>query len=280
MFTKHNILLFFGTLLALSLFFFFFISPIPAPWVPSGRLILAVRAVPSPSADFTLLLGIDNIELYKAGGGTEKVTVRTRRVTLEPGSDALALVLDASVPPGNYSGFGFLLTSPELRNSWQEEEAPTYMSLVGDTVRMNSPFHIEKDVTSAIVLAFETLTAIHEKDGVKLYLPVIQTETRFNATPSLEDESAIHIQGGSIEHSATFGMDWDGRMRYNFRASAVESEPKENPQVQVDVPSTDTDTLLIDDETASTTTSSTTTPIEETNDNETQKVEEKGEVEN
>jgi len=267
----------------LSLVFFYFISPIPAPWFPSGRLILAVRAVPSPSADFAVLLGIDNIELYKVDGGTEMVTVRTRRVTLEPGSDALALVLDASVPTGNYSGVGFLLTSPELRNSWQEDEAPTYMSLVGGTIRLDSPYHIEKDVTSTIVLAFETLPAIHEKDGAKLYLPVIQTETRFNATPFLEDESAIHIQGGVIEHSATFGMDWDGRMRYNFRAQSVEPETTEN---LVEAPPADID-MTVSDETNTATTSSTTpteeidtdTPQEEDEDeDEDEEAEEKNEI--
>ncbi|KKS30655.1 MAG: hypothetical protein UV60_C0006G0018 [Parcubacteria group bacterium GW2011_GWA2_43_11] len=279
MLTKQNLALFFGTLFVLATLFFFFIFPVTPPWQTSGRLVLAVRAVPGPTADFTLLLGVDNIELYKADGGTEKVTVRVRRVTLVPGSDALAVVLDASVPTGNYSGFGFILTSPELRNSWQEDEAPTHMSLVGDTVRLDSPYHIEKDVTSTIVLAFDTLTSIHEKDGAQLFLPVIQIETRFNATPLPEEESTIHIQGGIIEHSATYGMDWDGRMRYNFRAPAVESEPTENLQVEFPTDTaTDIDILAVPDDSA--TTSTTTLTAEETNENDIQKVEEKEEEEN
>src|SRR3989339_607118 len=136
MLTKQNTILFLGTLMLLSLVFFFFVSPLTPPWMPSGRLVLAVRAVPLSEADRTLLLGIDDVLLYKADGGIEKVTVRARRVTLEPTSDTMTLVLDTNVAVGNYSGFGFTLTSPELRNSSQGDEAPTYITLAGDTVRL------------------------------------------------------------------------------------------------------------------------------------------------
>lgn len=256
----------------LSTLFFFFVSPFTPPWEPSGRLILAVRASPSASADLTLLLGIDNVELYRRDGGTQKVTVRSRRVTLEPGNDDLALVLDTQVPVGDYSGFGFKLTSPELRNPWQEDEAPGHISLVGDAVRLDSSYHIDEGVTSAIILAFETLTAIHEKDDTQLYLPVIQIETRSNADASIENEKAIQIQGGRIEHSATYGMDWDGRMRFNFRA-----RKQVEPTSSEILPETPLEDIVDVQEEETSTTTATSTP--QTDEGETLESETDGEIE-
>lgn len=234
MFTKQNILLFFGTLLVLSVLFYLFIIPTTTPpWEATGRLVLAVRTVPGDTADTTMYLGIDDVELYSADGTSKKATVLSRRMELIPGSDSLKLVLDTSVPVGNYIGFGFVLKSPELRNSWELDEAPTTISLVGDTVRLESPYTIEEDVTTAVILSFETLQAVHESNTAKQYLPVIQIETRSKAsTIILDTEETVQIEGGTIQNSATYGMDWNGKMKYNFRASpqGVEEIETEIPQ--------------------------------------------------
>lgn len=265
MFTRQNLLIFLGTLGVLFLLFYIFILPSTPPWEPSGRLVLAVRTVPGVTEDLIMFLGVDNVELYTIEGKTEKVTVLSRRIELVPGSDTLALVLDTNVPQGSYSGFGFTLKSPELRNSWQEEESPISVSLVEESVRLDTSYTVEEDITTAVILSFETIQAIHEKDGTKLYLPVIQIETRQDATVLPEDGETIQIQGGNIQSSTMFGMDWDGRMRNNFRAkpqaiedpTVEELQPEVVPQVEIETPS------LLDESLESSTTSSSSVTTKE-----------------
>jgi hypothetical protein len=212
-------------------FLFFIITSSAKPWEARGQVVLAVRATSlvDPNAS-TFGIGIDNVELYHTDTSKEKITVRTRRITLDPRNNTFEIVLNDTVPVGTYSGFGFTLKSPEIRNNWEEDIAPKHVTLLHEHVTISSPFHVEKDKTSALLLVFETHEAIHDKEGTQLYLPVIQVETRFDTTaPNSENQFDV-VQGGIIESSATYGMDWDGLMHFNFRAKSVEEETTEIPQ--------------------------------------------------
>jgi hypothetical protein len=226
MFQKRTLIHTLAVFLFLVMLFFIFKST-AKPWEASGHLILAVHAVPFDTADATVSLGIDDIELYHTDGSREKFSVRTRRVTLDPKSTVLEIVLNDTVPVGTYSGFGFTLKSPEIRNSWEEDTAPTPVSLPGERVVLMSPFHIEEDTTSALILAFETFQAIHEDGGIKVFLPVMQIETRFDTELVFTEDQRATLHGGTIESNATYGMDWDYTMRFNFRARPTRDEAKQ-----------------------------------------------------
>jgi hypothetical protein len=205
------------------------------PWEAGGRLVLAVRTVPGIPSEIRMGLGIDNVVLLAKDGDERKITLRTKRFMLVSGSDQIEILLDVIAPVGEYTGLAFTLTSPELRNDWQEDTAPTSISLRGELVQLTSPFHIEEDKTSAIVLGFETFQALYEKDGKELLLPVIQVETRSNSTVTTNEDGRVTIQDGSIEHSGTYGMGWDGIMHYNVRAQREESQTTEGTPEEVEI---------------------------------------------
>ncbi len=218
MLNKRRITFLIGLVFALIIFNYAFKQTATTPpWESSGRLVLAIHATPFLKSEMTLGLGIDNVRLYKKDGSVKKVTILTRRILLDPKSNNMKIFLDTDVPADNYSGFGFTLKSPELRNAWQQEEAPSHVSLAGENIRLKTQYKIEENKTTAIILAFETLQAIHEINENLIYLPVVQIETRFNPNISIIKDSA-KITGGKIQNISTFGMDTDGRMRYNFRA--------------------------------------------------------------
>jgi hypothetical protein len=206
--------------------------PGAAPWVPTGRLVVAVRAVPYTDTDLTLGLGIDNMALSAIDDRTQ-VSVLTRRVQFDPKSEATTILLDTSVRAREYTGFSFLLSSPELRNPTQGDTAPESVSLVHDNVAFPIPYTVVAGETTVILLSFETIQAMHESDKGKQYLPVVQGETRHGGSVGTSESGVTRIENGTISGSATYGMDWDGRMRLNFRASAVQTQATTTPIVPV-----------------------------------------------
>jgi hypothetical protein len=201
------------------------------------------------------------MELFRSDGTSEQVTIRTRRVLLTPGSDELTLVLDTEVPTGSYTGFGFTIKSPEIRNPWQEDKAPEPILLTHDHMKLSVPFVVQKDSTAAIILALETMQAIHTKDETQFYLPVVQIETRTGVVVESENDTTYAtVSGGEIQNSSTFGMDWNGRTRFNYREkeSTLNAEPT-TQTVPIEETLKHRDSASIDVETSATTSVATST---------------------
>jgi hypothetical protein len=201
-----------------------YFAPGLTPWVPTGRLVVAVRAVPYLESDLTLTLGLDTMTLLQEENATQ-VSVLTRRVLFDPKSDAITVLLDTGVRAGAYTGFSVMLTSPELRNPWQGDVAPKSVSLLQEAVAFPIPYTVIEHETTVVLLSFETLQALHEQDGRTEYLPVVQAETRHGGSVGTSEVGDVRIEGGAISGSVTYGMDWDGRMRHNFRAGLNRPEP-------------------------------------------------------
>jgi hypothetical protein len=125
---------------------------------------------------------------------------------------------------GDYSGFSFTLKSPSLTNPWQDDEAPEGITIPGERVSLMSPYVVRENETTTIILNVETVQALHEKDGMQIYLPVVQIETR-NGSDASVSATMVQIRGGEITSSATYGMTWEGTMRYNFRERTPVQEP-------------------------------------------------------
>ncbi len=198
-------------------FIYFFLKTSTAPWEESSRFVLAVKTLPGIKTDNTLEIGIDNIELYKDDGTKKQITIITKRIQLSETNNNLNLILDTKIPVGKYSGIGFNIKSPEVKNAWQGDEPPEYVSLKNEHIVLKKSFYAEKDKSLSIILSFETTNALHESEEGEIYLPIIQMETRINPK-IITDGNSVKITDGKIENIATFGMDWNGTMKYNFRA--------------------------------------------------------------
>lgn len=233
------------------------------PWVPTGRLAILVHSSPNLTTTAQLGLGIDNVRLHRNDGVVERATVKTRRILFDPNNDSFILLIDTDVPEGTYTGFSFVLKSPELRNAWQQDIPPDHVSLLNDAVYMDVAYQVGQDSLTAIMLGFETQRTLFEEEGGIVYLPVIQVETRYDTTLDVSQDGTATISGGTINASATYGMDWDGRVRYNFRPKPRAPQettvdtgtytPAENPNAE--------DITLVSDIHSDVGTTSTTTDI-------------------
>jgi len=202
------------------------ITPRSAPWEESGTLVLVTRTVPEPSRSAATLLGLGlaNMRLLEEGGAV-RLALTTQRVLLDVQDARPYELLRTEVGTGEYQGLAFTLKSPEFRNDWQGDTPPEHLSLVSGEVFLDTPFTVETGKTTVILLGFETLRAVRNRDEALLYLPVIHAEVRTDATVEPGEASSVVVRDGTIVHNIIFGMDWDGTMRKNFRAS-LEAVPK------------------------------------------------------
>jgi len=211
------------------------LRPEAAPWEASGRLVIVTRPVPGPTAELSVGVGLDDMKLHREDGEVLAASILNRRITLTPGDSDLQVLLDADMPVGEYSGFSFLMKSPSVSNPWQEEEAPESVSMPGEFIRLASPYTITEGQTTAIILGFETIQAMHQKDDEQIYLPVVQIETRDGVDATISEKTAI-IEGGEIAGSSTFGMTWEGVMRYNYRERPAPPQAEEPVAIEEIIP--------------------------------------------
>lgn len=241
------------------LFFLTHFLPGAAPWVSTGRLAVVVRAVPYSDTDLTLTVGIDTMELISEGARTQ-VSIRTRRATLDSLHDTSTLLFDTAARVGTYDGFSFTMTSPELRNPWEGDSPPSIVTLAHDQVFLPVSYTVVEGKTTVVILSFETISSMHEQEGGLVYVPTIQVETRTDASVVSQDTSSVYVEGGTIVSNSTYGMDWDGRMRRNFRATdplaeLVELEPA---LIEVSAPLPSSTAPFITEEDGATSTATTT----------------------
>jgi len=213
-----------------------FLRPSAAPWTPSGRVAIVVYAVPTADRSEARIfgVGIDDVLFTSTAGATERASMLTRRVQLSSDRISRYLVLEADTAVGSYSTIRFSMKSPEVRNDWQGNAPAESVQPVSEEIELAVPYEVAGGETTAILIGIETFQALHEENGVLLYLPVFQTETRTGATIIKEAGDTVSIEGGVIVGSATYGMDWSGEVRYNFRAPAM--RPETAPPLRAEPP--------------------------------------------
>jgi len=193
-----------------------------APWEASGTLALAYYTVPQPGMDTDLVLrvGVGAVTLHNELGDSIPVTLRTREIRLDNMHDPIIL-FEGTVPTGVYTAISFDLKSPSLENPWESSEAPPRISLAHEEVRIPCTVLIEEGATSVALVGFERGTSLHTTgDHTYSLIPNIQIETRNNTQTVLaEDGMHVSFEGGAVHTSAMYGMDMDGTMQQNHRAS-------------------------------------------------------------
>ncbi len=194
----------------------YLLRPLSLPWETTGELSILAYAVPNGvTQDEHIALGLANITLLRVDGS--HITIRGVKRTPLNTPPFFERVLTETIPVGTYTGITFTLQSPEVRNAWQGDDAPKGLSLVHDTVELSIPFTIRENASTVLLAGFETNTAMRTRNGERVYLPIITLEVRERAEVSGTAEG-IQVTGGTITHSALYGMQWNGSMRRNLRA--------------------------------------------------------------
>ncbi len=214
------------------------VYPLAMPWEPTGELAVLMYAVPNDADQSeSIVLGIADIALVR-NDGPLSLNRTTIRVPLTP-PPLFERIITETVPVGRYNGITFTIQSPEVRNAWQGDAAPEGLSLVHSNVELPVPFTVHPDTMTILLAGFETDTAIYAHDGGRVFLPIITIEVREHGDITFST-NGIQVTGGTIDHSALFGMQWNGVMRRNVRAP---KQPDNEPAFTLDVQDDETATV-------------------------------------
>ncbi len=187
------------------------------PWEAQGELSFLIYAKPTADEqDEQFILGFDDMTLFRADGTLIPVHA-TPRIPLHTPPFFESVVAN-EVPAGSYVGIRFSLRSPEIHNAWQGDTAPEGVALLHNIIELPISFSVHQDTTTVLLAGFETETALHPHDGERVYLPVIALEVREKGNVT-KTTDGTEISGGTLTLSTLYGMQWDGTMRRNIRAS-------------------------------------------------------------
>jgi hypothetical protein len=236
------------------------VVPRNAPWEESGTVVVVTRAIPEPARSSPSVLGFGLADMrLTEGDDAVRLALTIRRILLDVQDTRPYELLRTDVHTGLYTGIGFSMKSPELRNDWQEKSPPQHVALGAEEIYLDTPFTVEADTVTVIILGFESLQAIRPRDESVVYLPVIHAEVRTGAVVEPGEGTSVTVRDGSIVHNIIFGMDWDGTIRKNFRARTVIPAQEEPAPVATE------ETLeVVDNAQEETASTSVSTSLEET----------------
>ncbi len=234
------------------------------PWEARGNLSFLVYAKPAAEEQAELLtLGFTDVTLIRTDGETLPLRAAPRAALRTP--PYFEPVVERDVPAGSYAGIRFSMRSPEIRNAWQGDTAPEGVALLHDIIELPVPFTVHPDATTILLAGFETETALHHHNGERVYLPVITLEVREKGDITHTTDDGTQISGGVLTLSTLYGMQWDGTMRRNVRASQDPNTTVDAETVEQLLPVEESGTLEIatsSTATESETNSASTTPAQ------------------
>lgn len=222
------------TVCALAIAILVYLRPELAPWIDTGKITIYVYEVPHLT-EHTTTFGVGIESLLLTGNTSRTIRNSIRRIQFAPHEHTLVQIADMNIPAGMYDGISVMLKSPELRNDWHTDIAPQPISLTQEHIHIPLPIHIKTDEQHVLIVGFETENTIRNGTERRQYLPVFQIEHRMGADTTF-DPTLSRVEGGVILHSGTYGMDWDGTMRYNFRAPEQAEHNEEHITPVAEVP--------------------------------------------
>ena len=206
--------------IAAAVWYVFVIAPRHTPWEETGTISVLYWGVPTTTgATQELSFTVSSVRLIDEEGSEVPLTVLGRDLRIHSRDASVRALEDASIHTGSWGGVRFSLKDVELKNSIHEA-SPQQVSLLNSTFVLPTAFELGPDEHIVLLLGFETAQAVHDADGLPVYLPVIRTELRRGATVLEDDKHNARVEGGTILESTIFGTAWDGSLRKNYRARA------------------------------------------------------------
>jgi len=187
---------------------------------PQGTLILGVKdAAVNMGAISSVMATVSKVEIHSAGQGWVTVSNNTQQYDLLAlkNSGTVALLAKADINADTYDQVRLTVDKIVVVENGVQKEA----KLPSGELKMNVTSTVSENNTSTAVFDVLADKSLHlTGSGKYIFTPVIQVETRQNATASVDTNNAVSISNGTVQTNGTVAMDVTGEMKNNFTLSA------------------------------------------------------------
>src|SRR3989344_5976957 len=158
------------------------------------------------------ILGIIIVAIVVVGG----IYLMTRAPkTSDPQEQSQNTTAEANVKAGTYDQVRLVVDSVAIKTKAGETKVA---KLPSGELKINTVLVVNANTTSSINFDFLADKSLHTaSDGNYIFAPVVKTETKSNASVSVNASNVVTITGGRIDNTNTVGMDIDGSIEVNFQ---------------------------------------------------------------
>src|SRR3989338_280038 len=173
----------------------------------TGRIVIGITdAAANMESVSKIDVTIDQIQVHSASKGWVTVSSTSKTVdllALKSQSMVVALT-DVNLQPGTYQQLRLQISKVMVT----DETGTTEAKLPSNELKLVGQLDVNSNSTSTVVLDVLADESLHVTGNGKYILaPVIQMETRSNATVEAGSNNSISVRGGTVKSNAKFGMD-------------------------------------------------------------------------
>ncbi len=178
----------------------------------NGRIVVSMTdAAANMQQVSEVRVSVDSVEAHSESEGW--VTLSSEQKTYDllelKANNRNAVLADAELESGSYNQIRMHISEVVVVDAEGEHEA----KLPSNTLRVNANFESRVNETASAEFDFIADESLHVTgNGMYILAPVVQVETRNNASVNVESDSSVIINGGSIESDSRVGMDINGNV--------------------------------------------------------------------
>jgi hypothetical protein len=184
----------------------------------SGSLYIGVT---DATADINGVTDVDmsvkKVEVYSATKGWTTVSTSSQKYSLLAlkASGQTQLHAKGKVNAGSYDKVRVTLGDTTVRTKAKGDMKAT---LPSSHVVIDGTVKVEEGKSTYVKLDFLADKSLHvTSDGQYVFAPVVKAESRSNASVAVSGDNNVTATGGTVDATATAGMDLEGKSRMNFQ---------------------------------------------------------------
>ena len=186
-----------------------------------GRVVFSVTdATADMSAISEINMKVSSVDVHSTGGAwtTVSTTPRTYSLLALNAENKSELLADVNAQVGTYDQVRLVVDSVAVK---MKAGATKEAKLPSGELRINTKLVVKGDATSSVNFDFLADKSLHVTgSGEYIFAPVVKTESKSEASVTVDSRNEVSIEGGRTEDTNTVGMDIDGSVKLNFQINS------------------------------------------------------------
>ena len=186
-----------------------------------GRVVFSVTdAAADMSAISEINMRVSKVEVQSATEGWATVSTTPRIFSLLSLNERNQSVLlaDVDLKAGSYNQVRLAVDSISLI---MKDGTTKSAKLPSGELRINTKLVVKEDATSSVNFDFLADKSLHVTgNGEYIFAPVVKTESKSEASVTVNSRNEVSIKGGRTEDTNTAGMDIAGNVKLNFQINS------------------------------------------------------------